>query len=144
MTKDKLEMRKWEGIETGNTVFPKMKTGNAALDKSYQFALDSLKLYEILKREKEYTVGRQILRCGTSIGANVEEALGGHSRKDFAFRISVAYKEAREAHYWLRLLRDGNYLCPEKADLLIKKADELIRILGSIQKTMLNRSFPKK
>ena len=118
-----------------------MTTGNAALDKSYQFALDSIEMYKILQRKKEFTLGKQLLRCGTSIGANVEEAIGGHSRQDFGWKISIAYKEAREAHYWLRLLRDSNYLNSGEANILISKADELIRILGSIQKTVLSRNF---
>ena len=116
---------------------------NAALEKSYEFALDSIRVYKTLQAKKEFTVGKQLLRCGTSIGANVEEAIGAHSRQDFTWKISVAYKEAREAHYWLRLLRDSCYLNSDQSKILISKADELLRILGSIQKTMLSRNLSK-
>ncbi len=120
-----------------------MKKENAALVKSYQFALESIQLYKELQQKREYTIGKQLLRCCTSIGANVEEAIGGHSRRDFGWKMSLAYKEAREAHYWLRLLRDSDYLKDEEAIGFLCKADELIRILGSIQKTVLARNFSK-
>ncbi|WP_242582541.1 four helix bundle protein [Hymenobacter telluris] len=72
------------------------------------------------------------LRAGTSIGANIEEATGGFSRRDFAAKCSIAYKEARESHYWLRLLRDTHCLEPRLAESLIQDADELKRILAAI------------
>jgi len=79
--------------------------------KSYNFALRTIKLYHYLtKNFKKYTLSKQILKSGTSIGANVEEATGGISRKDFTNKLSIAYKEARETHYWLRLLKDTDYL----------------------------------
>jgi len=121
-----------------------MKSGNVALEKSYHFALDIIVVYKRLQQAKEFTMGKQLLRCGTSIGANVEEAIGGHSKHDFAWKISIAYKEAREAHYWVRLLVDSGYLDVEDARPLLQKADELMRILGSIQKTVLGRNFIKK
>ncbi|MEZ4518176.1 MAG: four helix bundle protein [Chloroflexota bacterium] len=118
-----------------------MKEGNVLQDKSYAFALRIVKTYQYLSEEKrEYTLSKQLLRSGTSIGANVEEALGGRSDKDFAFKLSVAYKEARESHYWIRLLCDTGYLTTTQADSLLADADELLRILGSILKTMKSRN----
>jgi four helix bundle protein len=74
-----------------------MKDENVLRDKSYAFALRVVKTYRYLAEEKhEYTSSKQLLRAGTSIGANVEEALGGQSRKDFASKLAIAYKEARD------------------------------------------------
>lgn len=85
--------------------------GNVIQAKSYAFAVRIVKLYQHLSAEKkEYVLSRQVLRCGTSIGANVEEAIGGQSRADFVSKMSIAYKEARETSYWLRLLSDTDYL----------------------------------
>ncbi len=109
---------------------------NPVRDKSYGFALRIIKLYKYLVDErKEYVLSKQVLRSGTSIGANVEEAIGGQSRKDFLAKISIAYKETRETHYWLRLLRDSEFLDKGAAQPLLYDCDELLRILGSIQKT---------
>ena len=71
-------------------------------------------------------------RSGTAIGANVEEAIGGQSRADFLSKISIAYKEARETRYWLRLLKDANYLVPRDFESIFADADELCRILSKI------------
>lgn len=79
-----------------------MKTDNIVIDKSYKFAIRIVKLYQFLVSEhNEYILSKQILRSGTSIGANVEEAIGGQSSKDFKAKLSIAYKEARETKYWL-------------------------------------------
>lgn len=79
--------------------------------KSYDFAIRIVELYEFLSEEKkEFILSKQLLRSGTSIGANIEEAIGGQSRKDFFAKLSISYKEARETHYWIRLLTDMNYL----------------------------------
>ena len=76
-----------------------MKTDNVVQEKSYAFALRIIKLYKYLKNNKnEYNLSRQILRSGTSIGANIEEAIGAQSKKDFISKISIAYKETRETH----------------------------------------------
>lgn len=83
-------------------------------------------------------MSKQLLRCGTSIGANIEEAIGGQSSKDFFAKLTISYKEARETHYWIRLLKDTSYLSLEEADSLLKDVDELLRIIGSIQKTIRN------
>ena len=117
-----------------------MKKDNAIRDKSYAFALRIIKLYQYLKNEKkEYVLSKQILRCGTSIGANVEEAIGGQLERDFLAKISISYKEARETHYWLRLLRDSNYISDEESNSMIQDCEEILKIIGSIQKTIKNK-----
>ncbi len=78
-------------------------------EKSYSFALQIIELYKELMKQNEYVLSRQLLKSGTSIGANVEEALAGQSRADFLSKMSIASKEARETKYWLRLLRDGGF-----------------------------------
>ena len=74
----------------------------------------------------------QLLRSGTSIGANIEEAVGGSSRKEFVHKLRIAYKEARETHYWLRLFRESKMLEEKLADSFIKDCEELLKILTSI------------
>ena len=71
---------------------------------------------------------------------NIEEAIGGQSTKDFLHKLSISYKEARETHYWLRLLRDSDYISKEESIVLIEKCEELLRIIGSIQKTTKARN----
>jgi len=87
---------------------------NVIQDKSYLFALKIIKTFRYLSQEKrEFVLSKQLLRSGTSIGANVEEAIGGQSKRDFLAKISISYKEARETHYWIRLLTDSEYLDKE-------------------------------
>ncbi|KAF2518604.1 four helix bundle protein [Flavobacterium salilacus subsp. salilacus] len=115
-----------------------MKTDNVIQQKSYVFAIRIVKLYKYLVEDhKEFVLSKQLLRSGTSIGANVEEAIGGQSRKDFASKLAIAYKEGRETHYWLRLLHTG-YLNESQFNSLIANAEELLKIMGSIQKTIHN------
>ena len=114
-----------------------MKNDNVVQTKSYAFALRIIKIYQYLNdNRKEYVLGKQLLKSGTSIGANVEEAIGGQSDKDFFAKITIAYKEARETHYWLRLLADSGYIEAELKKSLIKDCEELPKIIGSIQKSM--------
>ena len=88
-----------------------MKNDNIVQIKSYGFAIRVVRLYQHLSTEKkEFVLSKQLLRSGTGIGANVEEAIGGQSRADFASKLAIAYKEARETSYWLRLLKDTGYL----------------------------------
>ena len=110
-----------------------MKDENPVLVKSYAFAKRIVLLYKLLLDNKQpHSVADQILRCGTSIGANVEEAVGGFSRRDFAAKCNIAYEEACEAHYWLRLLRDTECLDSHLAASMIDDAEELKRILAAI------------
>jgi len=103
--------------------------------KSYDFALRIIKLCAMLRNKKHFEMSSQLLRSGTSIGANVEEALAGQSRKDFFSKMSIASKEARETNYWLRLIIDAEILDKQKCSSLLKESEELIKILTSIVKT---------
>jgi len=104
--------------------------------KSYQLALTLVRVAKALQQEhREFVLSRQVLRSGTSIGANVEEATAAQSKKDFIAKMAIASKEARETHYWLRLLRDSNYLDKKQAGELIADCSELIRLLTAIVKT---------
>ena len=113
-----------------------MDKENVIVDKSYQFGLRTVKLYMFLRKNKvERELLIQFLKCGTSVGANVEEAEGGQSNADFIHKMGIAYKEAREAHYWLRLLRNSELLEEKLAISFLNDADELKKILASILKT---------
>ncbi len=111
-----------------------MGTDNVVLTKSFDFALTVIKLYKDLVAKKEFVLSRQILRSGTSIGANVEEAQGAQTRKDFHSKMTIAYKEARETHYWLRLLKESG-LGSADCSKCLKDVEELSRILASITRT---------
>ena len=103
------------------------------METSFKFGLRVLKLYIYLKKKKvDGGLCTQILDSGISIGANVEEAVGGSSRKDFINKLQIAYKEARETRYWLRLLREGEMLEKKLADSFLKDCDEIIAILTAI------------
>ncbi len=116
-----------------------MKKDNIIQTKSYNFAVRIVRLYKHLSQEKkEFVLSKQLLRSGTSIGANVEEAIGGQSRKDFFAKLTIAYKEARESHYWIRLLKDTNFLSDKESESLLKDIEEILKIIGSIQKTIRN------
>ncbi len=82
-----------------------MENKSIVNEKAISFALQIIELYKLLRNNKEYVLSKQLLRSGTSIGANIAEALAGESRKDFAHKMSIASKEARESHYWLILLQ---------------------------------------
>ena len=107
-------------------------------DKSYLFAVRVLRLARTLRQHNEFELSKQVVRAGTSIGANVEEALAGFSRRDFAAKMSIASKEARETHYWLRLIHDSRVLSPDAVSPMLKDADELLRMLTAIVKTSQN------
>ncbi|WP_177764322.1 four helix bundle protein [Flavobacterium sp. I3-2] len=118
-----------------------MKEDNIIQSKSYAFAVRIVKVYQYLSSEKkEFVLSKQLLRCGTSIGANVEEAIGGQSSKDFFAKLTIAYKEARETHYWIRLLKDTHFLSLEQSESLLNDVTEILKIIGSIQKTIRNKS----
>ncbi|NQV03712.1 MAG: four helix bundle protein [Bacteroidia bacterium] len=109
---------------------------NIILEKSFLLAKEIVFLYQFLTKEKrEYVLSKQILRSGTSVGANVAEGVAGQSKKDFRHKLSIAYKEARETDFWLKLLCETGYLTREKAEPGLKICDEVIRILFTILKT---------
>ena len=118
-----------------------MKKENIIQEKNFDFAVRIVNLCRYLNEEKkEYTLSNQLLRLGTSIGANIEEAIRGQSEKDFFAKLTIAYKEARETHYWVRLLTKINYLTEEQGTSVLNDADELLRIIGSIQRTIKKRN----
>ena len=98
---------------------------NVLADKSYQFALKIVFLCKDLNAKKEFILSRQLLKCGTSIGANVAEANGAISNADFSAKISIAYKESLETKYWLKLLNDSDSLDENQFLELFNQADEL-------------------
>ena len=107
------------------------------MEKSYAFAIRIVNCYKYLCAEKnEYFLSKQLLRSGTSIGANLEEAVGGQSRKDFSAKMSIAYKEARETNYWLRILRDTRFITSKMSESLLADNEEIIKLIGSIVKTL--------
>lgn len=113
-----------------------MNNQNPLLSKSYDFALKIVKLYqELTKNKREYVLSKQLLKAGSSIGANTAEANGAISKADFSSKISIAYKESLETKYWLNLLRDSNYIEFVIANELIDNADELSKIMFSILKS---------
>lgn len=112
-----------------------MEKENIILSKSYAFSIRIVKLHQVLHKERHFELSSQLLRSGTSIGANVEEAIGGISRKDFSFKLTIAYKEARETKYWLRLLRDTEIVDKALADSMLLDCEELLKILFSIIKS---------
>jgi len=118
-----------------------MKTDNIIQQKSFVFAIRIINLYKYLSQEKkEFVISKQILRSGTSIGANIEESIGGQSEKDFLSKISIAYKEARETIYWIKLLTATDYLEQGLSDNLLKDAEEICKIIGKIQITIKKRN----
>ena len=109
---------------------------NVIQEKSYEFAVEVIKAYQMLKKtHREYDLFRQFLHSGTSIGANIQEAVAAQSRKDFLNKVYISFKEARETLYWINLLIDTSYLTSPLSDTLKSKCEELIRILSSITKT---------
>jgi four helix bundle protein len=110
--------------------------------RSYDFALSIVELCVQLKEQKHFEMASQLLRAGTSIGANVEEALAGYTRKDFVAKMAVASKEARESRYWLRLLTDASILQDKGVNGLLDRSEELIKILTKIVKTSSAPSVP--
>lgn len=110
-----------------------MKTNNIIVDKSKAFALRIIKLYKYLCDNKhEYILSKQLIRAGTSIGANVKEAIRAQSTPDFRAKMSIALKEASEAEYWLELLHESDYLTNEEFESIITECVELIKILTAI------------
>ncbi len=112
-----------------------MKKPSIIVEKSYAFALNIVALARLLRKQGEYELAGQLIRSGTSIGANVEEAQNGFSRADFIAKTGIALKEAGEARYWLRLIRDSNLSPKDKISQAILDAEELHHILASIVKT---------
>lgn len=115
-----------------------MKTENVVLEKSFQFSVRIVRLYKYLANEhKEYVLSKQLLRSGTSIGANVNEAQAAQSRADFIAKLCIASKEARETQYWINLLIATDYLDASELHVstLLEESNQLAKLLTSIIKT---------
>jgi len=121
-----------------------LKKYNLIVDKSKAFAIRIVKLYKHLCDTKhEYILSKQILRSGTSIGANVKEAIRGFSTPDFAYKMSIALKEASETEYWLELLHETGYISDIEFNSIYPDCNEVISILTSIVKSATNNSTTK-
>ena len=111
----------------------RMKTQNLIIDKTFEFGLRIIKLYNHLRKNRvERDLALQLLRSGTSIGANTEEAIGASSRKDFIYKLEIAYKEARKSRYWIRLLRGNGLIEIKLAESFLKDCEEIMKILTAI------------
>ncbi|MBR6514584.1 MAG: four helix bundle protein [Clostridia bacterium] len=116
-----------------------MKQDNIIVIKTKAFALRIIKLYNYLCSEKnEYVMSKQLLKCGTSIGANVREAIRGQSRSDFYAKLHIALKEASECEYWLELLHESGYIVTEHYASIYTDCQEINKILMSITMTQNN------
>jgi four helix bundle protein len=110
-----------------------MEQKNLIVERSYKFALDIIKLFKFLKDEKkEFVISKQLLRSGTSIGANVNESQSAESTVDFVHKLAIAAKEARESHYWLQLLKESDYIDDKFYEALNQDCKTIIKILNSI------------
>lgn len=114
-----------------------MAKSNLIQDKSFEFSLMIIKLYKKLTAEKEFVMSKQLLRSGTSIGANIEEAIAGQSKKDFLHKMSIASKETRETRYWLKLL-DKSQIVKIDCRKYLQEIESIINILTKIVKTSSN------
>ena len=115
---------------------------NIIVQKSYSFALKTVTLYKELAEQREYVLSKQLLRSGTSIGANIHEVVASESKKDFLHKMGIALKEARETSYWLNHLKDSSYISFETFNSLHSDCQSMIRILNSIILTTKDRYFP--
>ena len=114
-----------------------MKEESLIASKSFQFALKIIRLYQSLTvGHKEFVMSKQLLRSGTSIGANVAESGAAYSKKEFEFKLSIAYKKARETSYWLRLIFASHYLNESNFIELKRDIEELQKLIGSTLVTL--------
>jgi four helix bundle protein len=112
-----------------------MEKKNVIKEKSFSFAIDVVSLYKILIERKEFVLSKQMLRSGTSIGANIREAEHAQSKVDFIHKLSIALKEANETEYWIDLLYETKYLNLTEFENIKPKIIELLKLLTSIINT---------
>ena len=117
---------------------------NPLKEKSFCFALQIVGIYKQLAQKQEFVLSKQLLRSGTSIGANISEAQRAQSTPDFTSKMYIALKEAQETVYWLMLLRESEYLDRSTAAKALDDCEELIRMLTATTKTIAERKFDKK
>jgi len=116
-------------------------SNNNLLSKTFNFASRIIELHKFLcKDKKEYTLSKQLLRSGTSIGANSEEAYGSSSKKEFRAKLFISYREAKETKYWIRLLKESDYLENSSAISLLDDLEEILKIEGAILKKLSNKT----
>ena len=114
----------------------KTKEDNIVLKKSYDFSVRCVNLYKYLCDERhDYVIGKQLLRSGTSVGANVKEAIRGVSKADFRAKLSIALKEASESEFWIEILRDTEYISRLQAESMLNDCQEILKLLVSIVKS---------
>ena len=130
------EMQNAKGkMQNAKCKVKEIEMDNIIENKSFEFAVRIVNLYKHLtENKKEFVLSKQILRSGTSIGANVSEAQKGQSKADFNMKMNIALKEANETEYWLRLLHQTDYLSDQEFESIEKDAKEIIAILVSICK----------
>ncbi len=114
-----------------------MKSEGLLEEKSYKFAKRIIKAYKYLTSKQEYILSKQLLRSGTSIGANIVEAQYAISKKDFRNKMSISLKEAVETRYWINLLKDENYFLEKEAKSLIEDLNEIISMLVKVVKNAI-------
>ena len=113
-----------------------MKSNSIIKEKSFKFAVRTIRLYQFLINDKkEYVLSKQLLRSGTSIGANINEALQGSSKKDLINKLNISLKEAKEKEYWISLLKETDYLSDNQATSILEDCVELIKILVALIKS---------
>lgn len=118
-----------------------MARTNIIQEKSFDFAVKVVKAVRAFrKEEKEFEITGQLLRISTSIGVNIEEAIGGYSTQDFLFKLSISYREARESRYWLRIMRSSDMMSKSVLNEFLDDCEEVLRILGAITKTLKTRN----
>ena len=114
----------------------KTKEENIIVNKSSLFAVRCVRLYKYLCEERhDHVIGKQLMRSGTSVGANVKEAIRGISKADFRAKMSIALKEASETEFWIEVLQDTDYLTGQQAESMLADCQELLKMLMSIVKT---------
>ncbi|MBR6130645.1 MAG: four helix bundle protein [Bacteroidales bacterium] len=117
-----------------------MAKSNVLQEKSYNFAIRIVKLAQFLREKKsEYILSKQLIRSGTSIGANIEEASGAQSDSDFIAKLHISLKEAKESHYWIRLLRDTDFITQAQAESMLTDLNEIITLLTRSLKTIKSK-----
>lgn len=121
----------------------KIMKENILGQKSFQFAIRIVNIYKQLNKQKEFVLSKQVLRSGTSIGANLREAEHAESRSDFIHKLSISLKEVNETKYWLELLSETHYLDSKQYSSLIIECEEILKLLIASIKTSKERLVTK-
>lgn len=114
---------------------------NIIISKSFNLALEIISIYKYLISKREYVLSKQILRSGTSVGANIKEAVKGYSKNDFLYKMNIALKEANETEYWLELLVQSEILADNDVKNVLQNCKEICRILDSIVATGMKNGW---